>query len=155
MRRRLLLAGSLLGAFVVALSQGAGPPSSSPPAGEPTRAAPPTTAPAPPPEMRRNPFEFGDGDATMVREREERALASVAALHPSAATPAAAASPVRLVGFVAQAGRLRAALVLENETFLLGPGEEAGGYTLLSADESAGVRLRTPGGGELALAVPE
>jgi len=70
-------------------------------------------------------------------------------------SPLPAAVPVRFVGFVFQGRRTRAVIAVDGETYLLEAGEEAGGYTLLSADEATGVRLRTPGGGELALAVPE
>lgn len=150
MRRRLLLGGALLGAFVVALSQGAGSPTAALPRVEPPPTQAPRAAPAPVPEMRRNPFEFA-GEPAAHADEAPASLSAEPVLAP--ATPAPA--PARLVGFVFQAGRLRAALVFGGETYLLGLGEEAAGYTLLSADESAGVRLRTPAGNELALAVPE
>ncbi|HET7295003.1 MAG TPA: hypothetical protein VFM88_21470 [Vicinamibacteria bacterium] len=67
--------------------------------------------------------------------------------------PASAA--VRLVGFVRQAGRLRVALVVEGESVLLGEGEAASGYELISADVNDGVRLKAPDGAELFVPAPE
>jgi hypothetical protein len=61
---------------------------------------------------------------------------------------------VRVVGLIRRAGGLQAALVVEGEMTVVGKGERAGGYTVLDVDDEAGVRLRTPGGGELLLPPP-
>lgn len=60
---------------------------------------------------------------------------------------------VRLTGFVRRGGTLRAALSVRGEVWLLAVGEAASGFTLLAADEEAGVRLRDPLGAELALGI--
>jgi hypothetical protein len=49
---------------------------------------------------------------------------------------------------------LRAALSILGNVVILGEGEEAEGYRVLSIDEEAGVRLRKPDGTEQALARP-
>lgn len=67
----------------------------------------------------------------------------------------ASADPVRLVGLVHRGGTLRAALSILGEVVILGPGETAEGYRVLSIDDDAGVRLRGPDGAELALARPD
>jgi hypothetical protein len=59
---------------------------------------------------------------------------------------------VRLIGFVRRGGALVAALSVAGEVVLAAAGEAAGGFTVLSVDEEAGVRLRAPDGREFALA---
>jgi hypothetical protein len=56
---------------------------------------------------------------------------------------------VRLIGFVARAGELKAALVIEGDVVLLSCGESATGYTLLTLDRDEGATLRTPAGSEI------
>jgi hypothetical protein len=63
-------------------------------------------------------------------------------------------SPVRLVGILHTGATLRAALSVRGELLVVGVGDDASGYRVLSIDEE-GVRLRGPDGDELALAPPE
>lgn len=62
--------------------------------------------------------------------------------------------PVRLVGLLRRGGRLRAALSLGGEVVIVGHGERAGQYSVLSIDDDRGVRLSGPDG-ELTLPPPE
>jgi hypothetical protein len=150
-RRDLLLLGTLVGGCLVVLSRGAGSPPLLPDANDSARVAPPARAPEPQPVLQRNPFEFVGVPRAPVPTPP---AAATSGLSPAPDNPPPP-PPVRLVGFVMQAGRTRAAIAIEDETFLLADGEVAAGYTLLSTDESSGVRLRTPDGAELSLAMPE
>jgi hypothetical protein len=58
-----------------------------------------------------------------------------------------------LVGLVRRAGRLMAALSVDGEVELAGPGDSAAGVTVLSVDEE-GVRVRRADGSEQALPLP-
>jgi hypothetical protein len=58
---------------------------------------------------------------------------------------------MRLVGLVRKGGALKAAVSMWGETVVLGVGDEARGYQVLSIDEEGGVRLRGPDGSELTL----
>jgi len=145
----LLLA--LLAAFAFALSRGTETYPARPV--DPSSAAPvaPSVSPQVPLELPRDPFQFGV-------PRPESPLPGPAVVGPpppEAGPPGLAGAPVRLIGFVQQGGRLRAALVVDGETVLLAVGDLSGGYTVLAADETTGVRLRGPAGEELALEVPE
>jgi hypothetical protein len=73
---------------------------------------------------------------------------------PPVAAIVASAEPVRLVGLVQRGGTLRAALSISGEVVILGTGETAEGYRVLSID-AEGVRLREPDGAERALALPD
>jgi hypothetical protein len=66
-----------------------------------------------------------------------------------AAVPEPTPPPVRLVGLVRRGSQLLAALALEEEVVLLGPGDEHAGYRVVSIDGEAGVRLEGPGGPRL------
>ena len=68
--------------------------------------------------------------------------------------PAPAVEAVRLVGFVRRGGALRAALSLHGIVSVLGAGEQADGYSVLSVDEDTGVTVRTPEGEDLLLPPP-
>lgn len=59
----------------------------------------------------------------------------------------------RLVGLVSRAGRLVAALAVDGEVALAGPGEAAGGVTVLAVGEE-GVRIRRADGSEETLVLP-
>jgi len=124
-------------------------------------ARPGPDAPAPPgpaaargeepvdPAAIRDVFRFAD-------ERGAHAQAARAsALQPAhAAAIAATPSPrVRLVGLVLRAGRRVAALSIDGEVVLLGPGESASGYSVLAVSGEA-VRLRGADGHEDTLALP-
>jgi hypothetical protein len=68
--------------------------------------------------------------------------------------PAATPPPgPRLVGLVRRGGRLMAALSVEGEVELAGPGQSVGEVTVLSVGEE-GVRVRRADGSELTLALP-
>jgi hypothetical protein len=137
----------LLGAFAIALSRGT--EMQPVPAVEPQ--PPPRTPPTPPAfRLQRDPFQFASPEA----ESPPPAASGPVATGVEASPPLAAIG-VRLVGFVRQSGRLRAALVVEGEIVLLAVGEASSGYTVLAADETTGVRLRGPVGEELALEAPE
>ena len=93
----------------------------------------------------RDVFRFADGpppaahgEAATARVEGERA--------------AAPAGP-RLVGLVRRAGRLLAALSVDGEVELAGPGDSAAGVTVLSVGEE-GVRVRRADGAEQTLALP-
>jgi hypothetical protein len=58
---------------------------------------------------------------------------------------------MRLVGLVRKGGALKAAVSMWGETVVLGVGDEARGYQVLSIDEEGGVRLRGPDGLEVTL----
>jgi hypothetical protein len=102
-----------------------------------------------PPSLR-NVFEYSDvaRPVTPVASR-----APVIPTLPAASVPEPSPSPlVRLVGLVHRGARTRAALALAGETVVLGAGETASGYTVVSIDEDEGVRVRTPDGGTIVLA---
>ena len=147
MKRALLLAALAVGLGAMALTRGAPPPAAPVP---PERAPAPTARPAPITALSRNPFEFAaraTERAPVLGAPSEHAAPGVALTPPP--------SPVRLVGFVRQGERLKAALVLDGETVLLAVGEAASGYTLVSADDGDGARLTAPDGSELFVSVPE
>jgi hypothetical protein len=100
---------------------------------------------------RRDLFRFGDSPAPTMHAGEIPAAPAVAAV--AAATPAPPAR-VRLVGFVQTQGRRKAALAIESEIDVAGPGEEVRGFRVLELDEDAAhVRLRTPEGNEIEAAL--
>jgi hypothetical protein len=55
---------------------------------------------------------------------------------------------------VRRKGELKAALAILGDTVVLGRGESAAGYTVLSIDEEEGVRVQAPDGSTLQLAAP-
>jgi hypothetical protein len=101
----------------------------------------------------RNLFEYADGPAGAPAVPP---MAAPQPRGPLAEPPARveAPPPVRVVGLIRRAGGLQAALVVEGEMTVVGKGERAGGYTVLDVDDEAGVRLRTPAGGEMLLPPP-
>lgn len=116
---------------------------------EPRAARPASRADTVPALPERNVFEY----AHPADKPEARVTV---APEPAPPTPQETASrapePVRLVGLVNRGGKLRAALSILGEVVVLGPGEEAEGYRVLSVDSDEGVRLREPDGTERALA---
>ena len=60
---------------------------------------------------------------------------------------------VRLVGLVRRQGRLLAAFAVDGDVLLAGPGETAGGLTVLEVGED-GVRIRRRDGSEERLVLP-
>ena len=72
---------------------------------------------------------------------------------PELASPAPPPEPVRLVGLVRRHGLLLAAFAVDGDVVLAGPGETAGGVTVLAVSED-GVRIRRPDGSEGHLGLP-
>src|SRR5262249_49604707 len=113
-----------------------------------------------------SPAPLSAEDPPLVRDLfryADRPVASAApSFVPRPRVPAVVASPspepsppppaVKLVGLVSKAGRAQAALSIEGEVWVAGVGDEVGGYTVLSLDDSA-VRLRGPDGAEIVLDV--
>lgn len=139
MKRTTILASAILAVGAFGFTRGTAPPLSVASAPRTTAAEPSRAAPPPAPPLTRNPFEYESAPhGSPAKPRTTAPLALVAEASPP---PAA-----RLVGFVRQAGTLRAALALHGEMTLLAVGESAEGFTLLAADEESGVRLRGPHG---------
>ena len=160
-RSRLALSGLLVAAIVLArfLRQPGYDAVARPPRGTlaPGTARPPSRAARAPAMPDRNVFEY----APSAGRSPVRAVAPPATLAPDpvgaalAATTPRAPEPVRLVGLVNRGGKLAAALSIVGEVVVLGPGEEAEGYRVLSVDSDQGVRLRGPDGTERALTAAE
>ena len=151
MKARILLLALLVALSAVVLTRGAGEPPSLPAPVVPPAVRPPLgnqyAAPLADVQPARNPFRYADED------EPSEALGGLEAEGPSPVpTPATApAAPLRLVGFLRHAGRLRAALSLQGEVVLAAPGDELGGFVVLSVDEDAGVVLRDARGTETSL----
>ncbi|HEY2941537.1 MAG TPA: hypothetical protein VGN09_03795 [Vicinamibacteria bacterium] len=149
MKGRLIASlGVLAVALAVLLLREPGPGASARPAEE---------APPRPPAA---PVRAGDPDVPWpardpFRYAEERRQGTASAPPPIATarppTPAASTDPLRLVGFVRKGGAVKAVVSIWGETMVMGVGEEARGYKVLSIDEEGGVRLRGPDGAELTL----
>jgi hypothetical protein len=106
-----------------------------------------TLSEAPPARLTRDPFRYADEPAVRAEAPPPRRLPE-----PTAATPAPPAPErIRLSGFVRRGGELRAALWIAGTTLVAAVGESAEGYRVISIDEDAGVRVRTPAGEELLL----
>jgi hypothetical protein len=126
----------------------------------PRRAAPRTpravpVAPVAAPIPDRNVFEFAEPAPARAPAPVRATEPPPATVPPSAVeTAAEEVQPVRLIGLVHRGAGLRAALSILGNVVILGEGEEAEGYRVLSIDEEAGVRLRKPDGTEQALARP-
>jgi hypothetical protein len=121
------------------------PPRVARPVGAPRLAGEASVARPADPAGIRDVFRFADeplptahGEPTAARVDGERA--------------AAPAGP-RLVGLVWRAGRLMAALFVDGEVELAGPGDSAAGVTVLAVGEE-GVRVRRADGREQTLALP-
>jgi len=147
-KRALLAAALAVGLGAMALT-GGGPPAAEPPVRVQAPAPPARQVPVPP--LTRNPFEFAG-------RRVEQALTIAPAsgvTRAEAPSPPPLPAPVRLAGFVRRGEGVKAVLIVEGDAVLLGQGESTGGYTLLSVDETEGVRLTTPDGSEIGLPVPD
>jgi hypothetical protein len=146
---RWLFAAALLGLVVTLAAVGPGR-APAPPAAPPRVAGPieasrsaeaSTVGPADPAGIR-DVFRFAD---------ERLPVAQPEPVAARAAAPAPAGP--RLVGLVRRAGRLMAALSVDGEVELAGPGDSAAGVTVLSVGEE-GVRVRRADGSEETLALP-
>jgi hypothetical protein len=145
--RRRALAAALVLVALVALALGRGRTPSPGPRPVDRPAVPPAAAdvsarPIDPASLR-DVFRFAD--EPLPRAHPE----SGAALRESAREPVPAKAPAgpRLVGLVRRAGRLVAAFAADGEVVLAGPGETAGGVTVISVNED-GVRIRRADGSE-------
>ena len=98
----------------------------------------------------RNVFEYAD---TVVRAAGPPAsLPAAPAVPPTTVVAAPPPAPaVRLVGLLRRGANLKAALAITGETYVLGAGESAAGYTVLGIDEDEGVRVKTPEGTTIVL----
>ena len=112
------------------------------------RPAPRETPAAGTPE--RNVFEYEEPAAPRATPAP-RPVPIPSAEPPPSDEPVAPAA-VRLVGLVRRGGALRAAVSIRGTVVILGVGEEAEGYRVVSIDEEAGVRLTGPDGAEQSLA---
>jgi hypothetical protein len=115
-----------------------------------TRAiAEPVTMPSSP---LRNVFEYAEasvraaGPPSTVRSVAPRVVAE-----PSVPLPPPPPA-VRLVGLLRRGAHLKAALAITGETYVLGSGESAAGYTVVGIDEDEGVRVKMPDGSTIVLA---
>jgi hypothetical protein len=148
LRALVLVAASLLLAFQMSRQSGR---ALSPRVPEPVRTtapvAAPTEDPEPAPPLVRDPFRFGFGpDPALV---VPRARPPVVPERAAAPTP----SPIRLVGLVRRGGVLNAAIAVGGEVALAAVGESAFGYSVRAIDEDAGVRVQTPDGAEILIAL--
>jgi len=151
---RWLFAAALLGLVVTLAAVGPGR-APAPPAAPPRVAGPieasrsaeaSTVGPADPAGIR-DVFRFADERLPVAQPEPVAARAD----GERAAAPAPAGP--RLVGLVRRAGRLMAALSVDGEVELAGPGDSAAGVTVLSVGEE-GVRVRRADGSEETLALP-
>ncbi len=152
-----VLTATALGALAVALALGltrastrATPRSS---AGRPAAPGPSPSPPSPAspdPHLLRDVFHFVD-EAVPRRPPEPSLLPP--GRSAVAASPAPPAGP-RLVGLLRRSGVLVAALSLDGEVELAGPGQSAAGVTVLSVGED-GVRVRRSDGSEDTLTLPD
>ncbi len=94
----------------------------------------------------RDVFHFADAPPVAPRPRDPVPA-------PAVTSEAPLPDPVRLVGLVRRQGRLLAAFALDGDVVLAGPGETAGGVTVLEVGEDA-VRIRRRDGVEQRLALP-
>jgi hypothetical protein len=146
-----------IGAAVLGLSYLVGPrPEPSVPRPPRRAAADPRPAPREMPVAGapgRNVFEFVEPDAPPRVTAPPRPAPAPSVEAPAPAGPVAPPA-VRLVGLVHRGGSVRAALSVRGNVVILGLGEEAEGYRVVSIDEDAGVRLAGPDGAEQVLAPP-
>ena len=154
MRLRALLAGLALlvlsaVVFTAGAGRGAAPFATSL---APRTAAVPSVPSTPAAMPGRNVFEYMDDEPPRVAPGPPGFRPAPVESQP--ASDVAREPPVhaaRLVGFVRRGGSLKAALALRDSVYVLSVGEEAEGYTLLAADEDAGVRIQGPEGVVLTL----
>lgn len=101
----------------------------------------------------RDPFRFGPERQAVPRAPDPEPSRS-RELAGDGAAPPELPPPIRLIGFIRQAGELRAALSVLGRIALLSEGEAVEGYQLVAAEQDVGVRILDPDGGELELRLP-
>jgi hypothetical protein len=163
MKLRLLALAGVLALVMAVFSRGEGPSHPRAAAEDGVRQAPASE----PAQAEPSPVPFSAEDKAPVRDLfryADRPVAPApAVVVPRSRVPAGLATPspqpspppapaVKLVGLVSKAGRPQAALSIEGEVWVAGVGDEVGGYTVLSLDDTA-VRLRGPDGAEIVLDV--
>jgi hypothetical protein len=145
-RALIVVAVALLAAVVLMRDiGGGGPPPVARPRARPAR--PVRTGNAALSPSTRNVFEYG---ARPTPEPVSRPAAPVAPSLAPVVDPPAAAPAVRLVGLVRRGGVIKAALQVHGETMVVGAGEAAGDYRVVSIDDD-GVRLRAADGTTITL----
>lgn len=143
--RVLIVVLAALLAAVLLLRDGAAPPASPPPP-RARRPAAVRRSPVPPVESMRNVFEYGSRPAPEAPIYEPPPVIAL----PEEMPPPTVAPAVRLVGLVRRGGVVKAALSVHGETVVVGTGEAAGDYRVVSIDEDA-VRLRAADGSMITL----
>lgn len=103
-------------------------------------------APAPEPRLARDPFRYLGAPA-----RVDPVPKVARPSEPAVVATPSTAEAVRLAGFVRIRSQLKAVLSIAGTTIVAAPGETVEGYQVLSVDEDAGVRVRSPSGEELLL----
>jgi hypothetical protein len=148
MRRLLLGLAAALVLFALAMRPGVGRDTASTGSRAAVPASPPPAAREPTAEAAvpaRDLFEYVDENGPVAPG------VGVPSTPPEAG-PAETAHGVRLIGFVRQGGAVRAALWVEGEVIVAGPGEGTSDLEVLSVDEDVGVRVRLGDGAERLLA---
>jgi hypothetical protein len=143
-------------ALALYLIRAAGNPDGSSAAPDSVRTASPVRAVAEPvaspSSPLRNVFEYAEASVRAAGPPAPvRPVAPPVATLPSAPLPPPA-PPVRLVGLLRRGNQLKAALAITGETYVLGSGESAAGYTVVGIDEDEGVRVKMPDGSTIVLA---
>lgn len=112
------------------------------PRAEPVAETAPQAAPGWGPLPTRNIFEYADAPGAFALPAGE----APPVVEPDFAPILPPPVRVRLVGLVGSGSDLLAALALEGEVVLLGPGGQHAGYRVVAVDREAGVRLEGPEG---------
>jgi hypothetical protein len=146
-RAALLLLVLAIAGLVLATRREAAAPAAAPAAGV-TRARPelPRDELAVDPATIRDVFHFVDRPSAAVRPQGRGPV-------PALTRPAPLLEAFRLVGLVRRQGRLLAAFAVDGDVVLAGPGETAGGVTVVDVGED-GVSIRRPDGAVERLVLP-
>lgn len=143
-------------ALALYLIRAAGGPDGSSAAPDSVRTAAPTRAVAgpvaSPSSSLRNVFEYAEASVRAAGPPlAVRSVAPRVVTEPSVPLPPPPPA-VRLVGLLRRGSHLKAALAITGETYVLGSGESAAGYTVVGIDEDEGVRVKMPDGSTIVLA---
>ena len=156
MRGRVLVVTAVAAATVLYLIRAAGGPDGSSAAPDSVRTAAPRRAVAEPVATPsspvRNVFEYAEASVRAAGPPPTaRSVAPSVVSEPSLPVPPPPPT-VRLVGLLRRGSHLKAALAITGETYVLGSGESAAGYTVVGIDEDEGVRVKMPDGSTIVLA---